>query len=79
LPDDILEASTLPMIRASGAFLLQLAPSSLSKPEDGPLKKIRSFNLNGVDSHDFAVATSYKSERIVHRAPAGTRARQHDR
>ena len=78
LPDDIREASTLPMIRASGEFLLQLAPSSLHKPEDGPLKKTRAFNLNGVDSHDFAVATSYKSERIVHRAPAGTRAKQHD-
>jgi membrane protein required for colicin V production len=67
LPDDILEASTLPMIRASGAFLLQLAPSSLHKPEDGPLKKTRSFNLNGVDSHDFAAATSYKS--AVDRSP----------
>jgi membrane protein required for colicin V production len=39
LPDDIREASTLPMIRASGEFLLQFTPSSLRKPEDGPLKK----------------------------------------
>ena len=64
LPDDIREASTLPMIRASGAFLLQLAPSSLRKLEDSPLKKTRTINLNGVDSHDFAAATSYKSVAV---------------
>ena len=71
LPDDIREASTLPMIRASGAFLLQLAPSSLRKLEDGPLKKTRPFNLNGVDSHDFAVATSYKSPADRSPCPCG--------
>ncbi|MCX8230752.1 MAG: CvpA family protein [Alphaproteobacteria bacterium] len=71
LPDDIREASTLPMIRASGAFLLQLAPSSLRKLEDGPLKKTRVFDLNGVNPHDFSAATSYKSAAVRSPCPCG--------
>ncbi len=39
LPGDVLEASTLPMIRASGAFLLQFAPATLRKPDGGPLEQ----------------------------------------
>jgi membrane protein required for colicin V production len=71
LPDDIREASTLPMIRASGAFLLQFAPASLRKQEDGLLKKTRAFDLNGVDSHDFAATTSYKSATVRSPCPCG--------
>ena len=71
LPADIREASTLPMIRASGAFLLRLGPSSLRQPEDGPLKKIRTFNLNGAGSHDFAAVTTYKSAAVRSPCPCG--------
>jgi membrane protein required for colicin V production len=71
LPSDIREASTLPMIRASGALLLQLAPPSLRNPEDGLLEETRAFDSNGVDSHDFIAATSYKNPAVRSPCPCG--------
>jgi membrane protein required for colicin V production len=60
LPKDLREAKTLPMIRASGDFLLQLAPPSLRNPVDNPLEETRSR----VGKHDFTATTSYKNQAV---------------
>jgi len=71
LPSEIREASTLPMIRASGVFLLQLAPPSLRNPEESPLEETRALDLNGVTPHDFILATSYKNAAVRSPCPCG--------
>ena len=71
LPSYIREASTLPMIRASGAFFLKLAPPSLRNAEESPVEETRALNREGIAPHDFDAATSYKSAADRSPCPCG--------
>ncbi len=59
-PAAVRDARTLPMVRATGEFLLQFAPSRFRSPDNG-VQETRATSPHGPSGHDTRVATLYNS------------------
>ncbi|MEQ8248430.1 MAG: CvpA family protein [Alphaproteobacteria bacterium] len=70
LPGEIREAKTLPMIKASGEILRQLAPATLRPPTGTPLEETRQHGPASAPN-DIAHATLYKDDAGRSPCPCG--------